>query len=295
MKPKLVVILGPTASGKSGLAVELAKKFNGEIISADSRQVYKGLNIGTGKVTKKEMRGIPHHLLDVASPKTIFDVAKYKKLADKAIEKIIKKGGLPILCGGTGLYIDAVAKNIEYPDIPQNWELRTKLEKKNSEELFKELKKLDPKRAKNIDPFNKRRLIRAIEIIKTTGKAVGILQTKPKYDVLFIGVKRSPEELEKLIHKRLLARMKQGMVAEAKRLHKSGLSYKRMRQLGLEYKYLALFLQGEITKKEMTEELELKIRQYAKRQLLWFKRNQEIYWTSSQKEAEALLLRRLAF
>lgn len=295
MTPKLVVILGPTASGKSGLAVELAKKFNGEIISADSRQVYKGLNIGTGKVTKKEMRGIPHHLLDVASPKTIFDVAKYKKLADKAIEKIIKKGGLPILCGGTGLYIDAVAKNIEYPDIPQNWELRTKLEKKNSEELFKELKKLDPKRAKNIDPFNKRRLIRAIEIIKTTGQAVGILQTKPKYDVLFIGIKRSPRELEKLINKRLLARMKQGMVAEARRLHKSGLSYKRMRQLGLEYKYLALFLQGEITKKEMTGELELKIRQYAKRQLTWFKRNQEIYWTSSQKEAEALLLRLLAF
>lgn len=285
MKPKLLVILGSTASGKSNLAVELAKKFNGEVISVDSRQVYKDLDIGTGKITKKEMQNITHHLLDVVSPKTRFDVAKYKKLADRAIEKIVKKGKLPILCGGTGLYIDSIVKNIEYPDIPQNLKLRAQLEKKSVGELFLKLKKLDPKRSENIDPFNKRRLIRALEIIKATGKTVGALEEKPKYEVLFIGIKRSPEELKKLIHKRLLARIKQGMIAEAKQLHKSGLSYKRMEELGLEYRYLSLFLQGKITKENMTSELNIKIGQYAKRQMTWFKKNTEIHWVKNKKEA----------
>lgn len=288
MKPKLLVILGPTASGKSGLAVELAKKFKGEVISADSRQVYKGLDIGTGKIAKKEMRGVPHHLLDIVSPKKIFDVTQYKKMANEAIADIVKRGKLPILCGGTGLYIDAVVKNIEYPDIKQNWELRTKLEKKSAEELFLELKKLDPKRASNIDPFNKRRLIRALEIIQATGKTIGVLKAKPKYDVLFIGIKRDPDELKKLIHERLLVRIKQGMVAEAKQLHRLGLSYKRMQGLGLEYRYLALFLQEKITKENIISELNIKIGQYAKRQMTWFKRNREIHWITSQEEAKKI-------
>jgi len=287
-KPKLLVILGPTASGKTSLSIELAKKFNGEVISADSRQIYKGLDIGTGKVTKKEMRGIPHHLLDVSSPKKIFDVAKFKKLSDKALKDIYKKDKLPIVCGGTGLYIDAIVKNINFPDIPQNWKLREKLEKKTSESLFSELKKLDPKRAKTIDSKNKRRLVRALEIIKSTKKAVGELKEEKKYDLLYLGIKREGKELEKLILKRLKARIKQGMIKEAEREYKKGLSYKRMESLGLEYKYLALFLQKKITKEEMIKELNIKIRQYAKRQMTWFKRNKQIHWVKSLSEAEKL-------
>jgi len=288
-KPKIIVILGPTASGKSDLAVKLAKKFNGEVVSADSRQVYRGLDIGTGKITKKEMSGIPHHLLDVASPESIFDVARYKKLADKAVEKIIKKDKLPIICGGTGLYIDAITKNIDYPDIPQDWNLRKKLEKRSCESLFKELKKLDPKRAKNIDPKNKRRLIRALEIIKLSKKTVGKLKENPKYEVLYLGVKKDSEKLKKLIEIRLNKRMKQGMVKEAIKLNKKGLSFKKMNSLGLEYRYLALYLQKKIEKTEMLKELAVKINQYAKRQMTWFKRNKDINWINSQKETEKII------
>lgn len=299
-KPKLIVILGPTSSGKTSLSIELALKLRSgqvqkklgikgaEIVSADSRQVYTGLDIGTGKVTKKEMKNIPHHLLDVASPKTMFDVAKYKKLADCAIKKIEDKGKIPILCGGTGLYIDAVTKDIVYPDIPQDWKLREKLEKKTVEALFSELKKLDPKRAKTIDKHNKRRLVRAIEIIKLTGKEVGKLKENPKYEVLFLGIKRDKDELKTLIVDRLKARVKQGMIKEAEKLHKQGLSYKKMDSLGLEYRYLALFLQGKISKEEMIKELDIKIRQYAKRQMTWFGKNKDINLVKSITEAEKL-------
>ena len=288
-KEKVVVILGPTASGKTSLSIKLAKKFDGEIISADSRQVYEGLNLGTGKVTKTEMQGVPHHLLDVENPKKIFDVVKYKNLADKAIESIVGKSKLPILCGGTALYIDAIVKNIQYPETPQDWALRNKLEKKDVKELFLKLKKLDPERAQTIDSHNKRRLIRAIEIIELTKNKVGTLKSDPKYDVLFLGVKQEKEKLKQLIEKRLLQRIKQGMIKEAQNLHKKGLSYKRMLSLGLEYKYMALYLQKKITREEMTKELSVKIGQYAKRQMTWFKKNKEIHWVKNQKEAEKLI------
>jgi tRNA dimethylallyltransferase len=288
VKPKLIIILGPTASGKTSLSIELAKKFKGEVISADSRQVYKGLDIGTGKVTKKEMRGVPHHLLDVSSPKKIFDVAKFKKLSDEALKNIYKKNKVPIVCGGTGLYIDAIVKDINFPDIPQDWKLREKLEKETAENLFLKLKKLDPKRAKTIDSKNKRRLVRALEIINQTKKEVGKLKEEEKYDILYLGIKREGKELSDLILKRLKARLKQGMIKEAEREHKKGLSYKRMEALGLEYRYLALFLQKKLTKEEMIEQLNIKIRQYAKRQMTWFKRNKDIYWIKLVPEAEKL-------
>ena len=163
------MVLGPTASGKSDLAVRLAKTFNGEVVSADSRQVYRGMNIGTGKITKKEMRGIPHHLLSVASPKKTFDVVQWKEKADKAIADIIQRGKMPIICGGTGLYIKALVENVAYPDVPPDWKLRKTLERKTTHQLFATLQKLDPLRAQTIDPRNPRRLIRAIEIVKHTG------------------------------------------------------------------------------------------------------------------------------
>jgi len=279
------VILGPTASGKSDLAVRLAQKYNGEVISADSRQVYRGMDIGTGKVTKKEMGGIRHHLLDVASPRKNFDVVQWKEKADAAIADIAKRGKLPIVCGGTGLYIKALVENIEYPNAPQNWKLRKALEKKTTLQLFAMLKKLDPTRAKTIDPHNPRRLIRAIEIVKHTGAPVPEKNAEPIYDALLLGITKSDAELKKRIYTRFLARMEKGMVAEVKKLRDQGISWKRMEELGLEYKYLAQYLQKKMTKQEMMEVLETKINQYAKRQMTWFKKTARVHWITTEQHA----------
>lgn len=281
-KPKIIVILGPTASGKSDLAVNIAKKFNGEIISADSRQVYKGLNIGSGKITMKEMCGIPHYLLDVISPKKVFTVDDFKRLGNTAIQKIIQKNKTPIICGGTGFYIDALVKNITLPEVKADKNLRKKLEKIETKKLFLMLKKLDKKRAKNIDPNNKVRIIRALEIINQLGK-VPKAKSKPIYNALQIGIDWNKDALRERINKRLASRIKQGMIEEALDLYKNGLSYKRMENLGLEYKYLALFLQNKITKEQMIAELQNKIWQYAKRQIAWFKRDKDIIWIKSEE------------
>ena len=278
-KPKIIVILGQTASGKSELAVKIAQKFNGEIISADSRQVYKGLDIGSGKITKKEMRGIKHHLLDVANPKRIFTVSQYQKLAKKAIQQILKKWKIPIICGGTGLYIDSIIYDWQLPEVSPQPKLRKRLEKRTTEELFKKLQKLDFRRAKNIDKNNRRRLIRALEIVLITGKPVSSFQKISSYDVLLIGIKKSPEELRRLIKKRLLKRLRQGMIKEAKILHeKQKISWQRLDDLGLEYRYVSRYLRNIISRKEMIEAIERESWQYAKRQITWFKRDKNIYW-----------------
>ncbi len=293
-KPLVIAVVGPTASGKSDLAVRLAKEFNGEVISADSRQVYKGLNIGSGKIRKKEMKGIPHYLLDAASPKKTFTVAQYQKLGEKKIKDILKRGKLPVICGGSGFYIDALIYSLKLPEIPPQKELRKKLEKESTESLFKKLEKLDSRRAKNIDPHNKRRLIRALEIVLTTKKPVPLSTTihrsmHPNYDLLKIGIKKEPEELKKMIHKRLIKRLKQGMVKEVKNLHRGGLSWKRLDDLGLEYRYVSRYLRGIISKKEMAELIEKESWQYAKRQMTWFKRDKNIIWIKNSKEAKNLV------
>lgn len=286
----LIVILGPTATGKSDLAVALAKKFKGEIISADARQIYKGLNIGSGKVTKEEMKGILHHLLDVANPKRKFTVAQFQKLAFKKIKEIEKRGKVPFLVGGTGFYIQSVVEGISIPEVKPNWKLRKKMAQLPKEGLFLMLKKLDPKRAGVIDPNNSRRLIRAIEIVKATGKPVPkIKKLSPNFSVLQIGIKKSPNELKKTIHKRLYKRLQQGLVKEVKYLHTSGLSWKRLEELGLEYRYVARYLQNKISYREMADALEKEIWRFAKRQMTWFKRDKRIHWISKQKEAYSLI------
>ena len=283
--PKIIVILGQTATGKSDLSVKIAKKFNGEIISADSRQVYKGLDIGSGKITKREMQGVPHHLLDVANPKRQFSIAQYKKLADKKIEEIHKPvqsralHRLPIVVGGTGFYIQAIVDGLVLPEVKPNNKLRKELEKKSSKELFEILKKLDSSRAKNIEKDNPRRLIRAIEIAKELGK-VPKLKTDSRYEVLQIGLKLPEDKLKENIHKRLISRMKKGMVKEVERLHSDGLSWKRLESLGLEYRFLAQHLQDKISKQEMLEKIETESWQFAKRQMRWFKRDPRIKWFS---------------
>jgi len=287
---KLITILGPTASGKSELAVRLAQKFNGEIISADSRQVYKGMDIGTGKVRKKEMKGIPHYLLDVANPKRRFTVAQYRKLAVNAINKIFKKRKLPILCGGTGFYIQAIVDGIIIPEVPPDWRLRKKLEKKSVKELYHILKKLDPRRAKTIEKDNPRRLIRAIEVVMKTKKPVPVLKINPlPYPVLIIGIKKEKKELSSLIKRRLLKRLRKGMIAEVKRLKNSGLSWKRLEEFGLEYRYIAQYLQRKIKYNEMLEKIQKESEQFAKRQMTWFKRDKRIKWIKKQPKAEKLV------
>lgn len=280
-KQKIIVVLGPTATGKSALAVELAKKFDGEVISADSRQVYKGLNIGTGKITRKEMQSVPHHLLDVANPKRRFTIVEYQKLARQKIADILSHGRIPIICGGTGFYISAVVDGVVLPDVPPDEKLRTRLKTKTPETLLNMLLKLDSHRAREIDPHNSRRLIRAIEIARALGRVPAVRTTSP-YDPLFVGLTLPPAELKNKILIRLLNRIKEGMLAEAKRLHKAGLSWKRMEELGLEYRYLALHLQNKMPKEETTQKLSTEIWRYAKRQLTWFKRDNRTKWFSPQ-------------
>ncbi|MBX4200726.1 tRNA (adenosine(37)-N6)-dimethylallyltransferase MiaA [Candidatus Parcubacteria bacterium] len=288
MDNKLVVILGQTASGKTDLSIKLARKFKGEIISADSRQVYKGLDIGTGKITKKEMQGIPHHALDIASPKKRVSVAQYQKMAIKAAKDIQKSGRLPFLVGGTGFYIQSVVDGIIIPEVKPNWKLRKELERKTTEELFLILKESDPLRAETIDQKNPTRLIRAIEIVTATKKPIGLLQKNPQFEVLQLGIKKSPEELKRLIKKRLDKRMK-GMIAEVKKLQRSGLSWKRLEELGLEYRFTAKYLQGKISQSEMIASIQKESEHFAKRQMTWFKREKRIRWIKNQKEAEALI------
>ncbi len=290
MRSKVLVVLGPTATGKSDIAIQIAKKCNGEIISADSRQVYKRMNLGSGKITKKEMVGVPHHLLDVVKPSTRFSVAHYKKLAEKAIEKIISHGKLPIICGGTGFYIDSIAKNILLPEVSPNQKLRKILEKKSAEKLFKKLKKLSPSRAKSIDRHNKVRLIRAIEIAKSLGNIPKIKELPSKYDFIFIGLDLPDKELEKRIEIRLLARIKKGMIKEVENLHKQDVSRRRLESFGLEYRQTALYLQGKITLKQMIENIKNESWQYVKRQRTWFKRNKQIKWFEPKEIKKILSL-----
>jgi len=281
--PKVLVIVGPTASGKSALAVKMARKFNGEIISADSRQVYKGLTIGTGKITKKEMGGIPHHLLDVASPKKVFSAADFTKLGQAAIGDILSRGKLPIVCGGTGFYIDALLGRISVPEVPPNESLRRRLQKKAAAELHTMLTNLDPERAASIDKQNPVRLIRAIEIAKKLGSVPPPRKDKSFWDVLWIGIEWPEEKLKKRIHERLLTRMKQGMLSEAQRLHTKGLTWKRMRELGLEYRNLADLLEKKIARTQFLERLEIEITRYAKHQKHYWKRNTGICWIPASR------------
>lgn len=296
--PKILVVLGPTAVGKSDIAVRLAKKFNGEVVSADSRQVYTGMDIGTGKITKPEMRGVPHHLLNIVSPmaRKRFTVDNFQKLAYAAIDDILERGKLPVLCGGTGFYIQSIVDGTVLPDVNANPPLRKKLHKKSAEELVKILSKLDKNRLKTLvernDTNNKVRLIRAIEIATALGK-VPPIQKQPRYDALQIGLELPDEILKFKIKKRILERMKTGMLAEARRLHTKGLSYKKMREFGLEYRHLANMLEGEISKKEFVPLLATDIWDYVRRQRAWFKRDPHIAWhkPSDIRKIEAKLTR----
>jgi len=290
MQNNLLVILGPTASGKTELSIKLAKKYNGEIVSADSRQVYKGMDVGSGKVTKKEMAGIPHWLLDVANPKRRFSVAQYQKMALKKIKDIQKRGKLPILVGGTGFYIQSIVDGIVIPEVKPDWALREKLEKIALPDLVKRLARLDPKRAATLDQNNPRRVIRALEIAtKLKGPVPTLGSKEPRFKTLQIGILKSPDELKKNIKKRLLKRLQtNAMINEVKKLHET-LSWKRLEEFGLEYRFVAQYLQNKIAKEEMIKKIQIESEHYTKRQMTWFKRDKKIHWIKNQKETPALV------
>jgi len=305
--PKIIVILGPTSSGKSDLAVEIAqyinknkKNFNlngAEIISADSRQVYKNLDIGSGKVkntaTPKEKQNnlyiykkIPHHLIDIVSPQKTFSVAKFQKLGTNIIKDLIKKNKLPIVCGGTGLYIDSLIYQSSFPKVIPNPKLRKELEKKSIQELFETLKKLDSQRAKNIDPKNPRRLIRALEIIITTGQPISSISQKSAYSILKIGINLDKKKLAHNISQRIKKMIKTGLIQETKNLKtKNKLSWKKIESFGFEYKIPSDYLRNKISEDDIFYNLVRDNNHYVKRQITWWKKDQEINWTSDNQKA----------
>jgi len=293
MRQKILVIVGPTASGKSALGVRLARKFKGEVISADSRQVYTGLDIGTGKITKKEMKGVPHHLLDVASPKKKFSAGDFVERARAAIKDITSRGKIPIIVGGTGFYVDSLVGRIVLPNVPPDTRLRATLTKKSTAQLFALLKKRDPKRARAMDNpserNNKIRIIRALEIASALGKSPKSTENSSLYRVLWVGVRPTDAQLKKNIQNRLSARIKSGMIREARGLRKSGLSYKRMEELGLEYRSLSRHLRGFISRKELERELQSDIWRYARKQIGYWKRNKLIKWFDPKNRAKIIL------
>lgn len=283
---KIIVILGPTSSGKSEIAIKLAQKFNGEIISADSRQIYRGMDIGTGKVSKDQQKSIKHWILNIVSPKTEYNAAKFKKDARKIIEDILNRKKLPIICGGTGFWIKAIVDNVNFPEVKPDKELRKILEKKSAEELFKTLQKLDLERANDIDAKNKVRLIRAIEICKAIGKVPKITIQDKKYDFFQIGINIPKEELHKKIKKRLEKRFEAGMIEEVKELRRQKLSWKKIQSFGLGYYWIPLYLRGKMGKEDLFEKVLGAEKDYAKRQITWFKKDKRIIWLKKYKEIE---------
>jgi len=277
-KPKVIAIVGPTASGKTSLSITLAQECSGEIISADSRQVYQGLDIGSGKVTHEEMAGIPHHLLDMVSPMTVYTGINFVHDAGQAIVDIHNRKHTPVVVGGTFFYLDLLRGKIQAAPVLPNQAFRDSLADLSNTALLEKLYVKDKDRAEKIDKHNRRRLIRALEITEALGKVPKQIETKTPYEWLLIGIDIDKTQLHQNISTRLKERLEQGMIKEAETLHQAGLTYERMDTLGLEYRYLAKYLQGILTKEEFIEQLEHKIKQFAKRQMTWLKRDKEIEW-----------------
>ncbi len=272
---KLIAIVGTNASGKSSLGVELALRFNAEIVSADSRQVYRGMDLGSGKITLQGMRGVPHHLLDVCEPGEFFSMADFQRLAYKAIDGILARGRVPMLVGGTGLYVDSVTQGYELSDTAPDLAYRDELEKLSTQELYQMLLRLVPDA--DVDPANRNRVMRRLEKLHD-GDHVSP-SARPRYETLKLGVSWDRETLKKRIDERLDRRTAQGMIDEVRSLRARGAGDEFLLKLGLEYRYITEYLTGRWpTEDEMLSELSLAIKRFAKRQMTWFKRDKSIHW-----------------
>lgn len=296
MKPKVIVIVGPTASGKTSASISVAKKLNSEIISADSMQIYREMNIGTAKVTKEEADGIKHYLVDIVNPDEVFNVTKYKELAEAAIEEILAKGKIPIIVGGTGLYVSSLINGIEFAEVGEDVEYREQMtalaEEKGAEYLHNELRKVDPDAADAIDMNNIRRVVRALEIFKLTGKTKTQLDIESrkevKYDYRVYGIDTPREELYNRINLRVDKMFEEGLLEEVKYVNeKYKLSSTAIQGLG--YKEVIEYIDGKVSFDEMKEKLKMETRRYAKRQLTWFRREEKVKWCSLEMIVDTII------
>lgn len=285
-KPKIIVICGPTASGKTALSIQLAKKINGEIVSADSMQIYKDMDIGTAKPSIEEMDGVKHYLIDNVSPTIRYSVANYKKDALNAIEEILKKGKTPIIVGGTGLYVDSLVNGIEYDDLEIDLEYRQQLEQeakeKGLEELYNKAIQIDAEAMKKISPNDRKRIFRVLEIYHSTGKTkteqeIESREKENPYEYVVFAINMDREKLYERINKRVDIMIENGLVDEVKSLINKYDELPTAIQ-GLGYKEVVSYLNNEITYEEMIEKIKQETRRYAKRQLTWFRRNKQIIW-----------------
>lgn len=289
-KPKVIVICGPTASGKTSLSIELAKKINGEIVSADSMQIYKDMDVGTAKTTPEEMQGIKHYLQDFVEPDKRYSVADYKVDAEKAIEEILSKGKTPIVVGGTGLYVDSLIYGIEYQEIRFDEKYRKELEdialKDGLETLYKKAQEIDPEAMKKISCNDKKRIMRVLEIYKATGKTkteqeIESRKKEVKYDYKVFAIDWEREKLYKRINKRVDIMIENGLIEEVENLLKKYKEFPTAMQ-GLGYKEVVEYLNGYLTKEEMIDKIKQETRRYAKRQITWFRKNKQTIWIGPQ-------------
>ena len=293
-KPKVIVICGPTASGKTALSIELAKKINGEIVSCDSMQIYKDMDIGTAKPTIEEMQGIKHYMLDFVSPDERYSVADYKKQAKQAIREIIEKGKVPIVVGGTGLYVDSLIYEIEYQDIEFDEKYRKQLEERSEKEglevLYNEAKKIDPEAIIKISPNDKKRILRILEIYNATGKNKTEQEKESRkneveFDYKVYAISWDREKLYDRINQRVDIMIDQGLIEEVKKIYSKYNKFPTAMQ-GLGYKEVLEYLEGKCNKQEMIDKIKQETRRYAKRQLTWFRKNKQTIWLDGQEKIQ---------
>ncbi len=293
-KNKVIVICGPTASGKTALSIELAKKIDGEIVSCDSMQIYKDMDIGTAKPTLEEMQGIKHYLIGYVSPEERYSVADYKKDAKTAIKEIIEKGKVPIVVGGTGLYIDSLIYEIEYQDIKLDEEYRRELEKivkeKGLETLYERAKEIDPKAIEKISPNDQKRILRILEIYHATGKTktqqeIESRKKEVEYDYKVYALQWDRQKLYDRINKRVDIMIEQGLIGEVRQILNKYEKFPTAMQ-GLGYKEVVDYLDGKYTKEEMIEKIKMETRRYAKRQLTWFRKNKQTIWLNAEDDIQ---------
>lgn len=299
----VIIIAGPTASGKTKISIELAKDINGEIVSADSMQIYKYMDIGTAKPDKEEMSGIKHYLMDVVYPDEEFSVARFQELALKYIDEILQKGKVPIVAGGTGLYINSLIYNINFSETISDWDLRERLKKeaqeRGNEYLHEKLKEIDPDAAKRIHVNDLKRVIRAIEVFEYTKKTISYHQevsrlNPPKHKFLIIGLMMDRERLYDRINRRVDSMIERGLVEEVKKLISLGYDKNTVAMQGLGYKEILAYLRGEISFEDAIYLLKRDTRRYAKRQITWFKRIENIHWIDVDKyESEEEILKNI--
>ncbi len=294
---QVIVIAGPTASGKTGLSVEVAKQLHTEVVSADSMQIYRGMNVGTAKVTADEMCGVPHHMIDIVSPMENYNVSRYVEDAKPIVDSVLAKGKIPVIAGGTGLYINSLVYGYDLAPIPGDEAVReeiTKLyEEKGGEFLLEELRKIDPKTADRLHPNNARRLIRALEVYRISGTTISEQEERTKnapkpYDVKFFVLDTDRDKLYERINRRVDVMLENGLVEEVKNLLEQGIPKTNTSMQAIGYKEIVEYLDGYLTLDEAVEKLKMESRRYAKRQLTWFRRNEGAIWLEASLPKEEL-------